>query len=95
MDDYTFFPSEDTSLGRICDGHYMCNRCGVVIDKGLMNFVNHEVEHHSVVYKTPTDNEIRIAFMELGMPDEIFKSLDLDIPSSIERRIYLDNSPFC
>jgi hypothetical protein len=55
----------------------------------------HNIEYHTpknvIEYGGPmTDNEMRIAFMELGMPDMGFEGMGYAKPTEMERKIYED-----
>ena len=77
-------------------GKLICKECGLdLTGRGLIANIDHLQSHNKIhVYKVPTDNEMREAFMELGMPKMGFTSMGLAEPTEMERKIFEDNSRF-
>jgi hypothetical protein len=90
MDGYTFTSQQDSLPDRLTIGHFMCDRCGKIVEQGLMNIIGHETEYHPTirVYKIPTDNEMRIAFMELNAPSGLYEAFGFAKPTETEKEIF-------
>lgn len=54
----------------------------------MLAWATHPCNGTIVEYKTPTDNEVRIAMMELGMPKMVFEFMGYAEPTEMERIIY-------
>lgn len=72
----------------------ICEKCGEdLTGKGLIAWVNHACNTTSFEYKVPTDNEVRIFFMEIGMPTLAFDSMGYAKPTEMERMIFEKERP--
>lgn len=74
----------------------LCEHCGLDLTGiGLIANINHMNSHNEIaVYKVATDNEMREAFMELGMPKMMYDSFHYAQPTEMEKQIFEDNSRF-
>lgn len=70
----------------------ICKKCGQEVD-GILAWANHPCNGTTVEYRVYTKNEVRIAFMEMGMPTMGFEAMDLEPPTEMERIIYEDTKP--
>ena len=73
----------------------ICKKCGEdLTGKGIIAFVEHPCNNRTFEYKPMSDNEIRDASMEIGMPDIWFEAMDIAKPTEMERKIFQDNSTY-
>lgn len=74
----------------------LCETCGMdLTGRGLIANIDHMQSHNAIaVYKVPTDNEMREAFMEMGMPQMMYKLFHYAQPTEMEKQIFEDNSRF-
>ncbi len=73
-----------------------CEYCGFDLTGiGILGYINHmEIHTEPIVYKVPTDNEMREAFMEIGMPSMIYDAFKYAQPTKMEKKIYRYNSSY-
>ena len=73
----------------------LCEHCGMdLTGRGLIANIDHMASHNVHVYEVPTDNQMREAFMELGMPKMMYDSFHYAQPTEMEKQIFEDNSRF-